>query len=145
MSIEANIDDQTGEQLGYLMKKLILEGSYDAFFTPIQMKKNRPAYKVTALCNPLAQKKISKIFLKYTSTLGVRYQTLNRTIMKRRFDSVKTEYGVIGMKIATYEEIEKVSPEYDDCEKIANVNQLSLSEVYQLALNKWQKNKEEVI
>lgn len=145
MSIEANIDDQTGEQLGYLMKRLMSEGSYDAFFTPIQMKKNRPAYKVTALCNPVDQDKITKLFLKETTTLGVRYQTLNRTIMKRRFNSVKTEFGVVGIKIATYEEIEKVSPEYDDCEKIANINQLSLSEVYQLVLSGWQKNKEEVI
>ncbi|MCZ2493162.1 nickel insertion protein [Dellaglioa carnosa] len=145
MSIEANIDDQTGEELGYLMKKLMSEGSYDAFFTPIQMKKNRPAYKVTALCNPLDQEKITKLFLKYSSTLGVRYQTLNRTIMKRHFDSVKTEYGVVGIKIATYEEIKKYSPEYDDCEKIAKENQLSLAEVYQLVSNEWQKNKEEVI
>ncbi|TPR26364.1 nickel pincer cofactor biosynthesis protein LarC [Apilactobacillus micheneri] len=132
--IEANLDDQTGEGLGYVMQKLMNAGAYDVFFTPIQMKKDRPATKITVLGNISDQLLLIKIILKETSTIGVRYQHWHRVVMQRRFEKVTTDYGEIKIKIATYGNVEKKIPEYIDCAQIAHRKNISFINVYQSAI-----------
>ncbi|WP_199774962.1 nickel insertion protein [Lactobacillus sp. CBA3606] len=132
--IEANLDDQTGESLGYAMAELLAAGAYDVYFTPIQMKKNRPATKLSVLGQPRDREKLTKIILTATSTMGVRYQTWQRTIMRRRFTSVETPYGLVQIKIATYDDLEKRTPEYADCAHLAQRYHIPFMTVYQAAL-----------
>ncbi|MFD1420066.1 nickel insertion protein [Lactiplantibacillus songbeiensis] len=132
--IEANLDDQTGEGLGYVMTQLLAAGAYDVYFTPIQMKKNRPAVKLSVLGNPLAKTALTKLILAETSTIGVRYQTWQRAIMQRHFETVQTPYGAVQLKVATYDDIEKKTPEFDDCAQLARKNHIPLMTVYQAAL-----------
>ncbi|TPR19261.1 nickel pincer cofactor biosynthesis protein LarC [Apilactobacillus timberlakei] len=132
--IEANLDDQTGEGLGYVMQKLLNAGAYDVFFTSIQMKKNRPATKITILGKASDKLLFTKIIFQETSTIGIRYQHWHRIIMKRRFAKVMTDYGEIQIKIATYGDIEKKVPEYIDCAQIARNQNVPFISVYQSAL-----------
>jgi len=132
--IEANLDDQTGEGLGYVMDQLLTAGAYDVFFTPIQMKKNRPAIKLTVLGNPQERAALTKLILAETTTIGVRYQTWQRTIMQRHFLTVATPYGNVQVKVATYEGIEKRMPEYADCAQLAQQFHIPFRTVYQAAL-----------
>lgn len=132
--IEANLDDQTGEGLGYVMDQLLEAGAFDVFFTPIQMKKNRPATKLTVLGNVNAKTELTKLILSETSTIGVRYQTWHRAIMKRHFLTVETPYGPVQLKVATYDDIEKKTPEYADCAKLAQQFHIPLNTVYQAAI-----------
>lgn len=132
--IEANLDDQTGEGLGYVMDQLLDAGAYDVFFTPIQMKKNRPATKLTVLGNVKAKAALTKLILSETSTIGVRYQTWHRQIMKRHFITAETPYGPVQLKVATYDDLEKTTPEYADCAKLAQQFHIPLRTVYQAAL-----------
>lgn len=132
--IEANLDDQTGEGLGYVMKRLLAVGAYDVFFTPIQMKKNRPATKLTVLGNANDRETLTKLILAETTTIGVRYQTWQRTIMQRHFLKVETPYGAVQVKVATYQDIEKKMPEYGDCARLAAQLQLPFMRIYRAAL-----------
>ncbi|CAM3197547.1 nickel insertion protein [Lactiplantibacillus plajomi] len=131
--IEANLDDQTGEGLGYVMDVLLEAGAYDVFYTPIQMKKNRPATKLTVLGNVAEKRALTQLILKETSTIGVRYQTWHRTIMKRHFITVETPYGAVQLKVATYDGVTKQTPEYADCARLAQQFHIPLRTVYQAA------------
>jgi len=132
--IEANLDDQTGEGLGYVMEQLLTAGAFDVYFTPIQMKKNRPATKLSVLADPQARESLTKLILAETSTVGIRYQTWQRTIMRRHFIEVPTAYGPVHLKVASYDDIEKRTPEYVDCARLAQASGVPLMAVYQAAL-----------
>ena len=127
-------DDQTGEGLGYVMNQLLTAGAYDVFFTPIQMKKDRPATKLTVLGNVNDKDLLTKLILQETTTIGVRYQTWQRTIMQRHFLTVATPYGDVQVKVATYQDIEKKMPEYADCAQLAQQFHIPFRTVYQAAL-----------
>ncbi|AWR90508.1 nickel pincer cofactor biosynthesis protein LarC2 [Lacticaseibacillus paracasei] len=137
--IETNLDDQTGERTGYVMDRLLAAGAYDVFFTPIQMKKNRPATKLTVLGNVNDKELLTKLILQETTTIGIRFQTWQRTIMQRHFVTVKTPYGDVQIKVARYEDIEKKMPEYEDCADLAMKFNVSFNTVYQAALVEIQK------
>lgn len=116
------------------------EGALDVFYTPIYMKKQRPAIKLSVLAPVNQLDKFQKLILKYTTTKGVRYSILNRTIMSRRFIKIKLFNQVVRIKIASYNDVLRITPEFDDCKKIALKENLSLEEVMQLAQEKVQKN-----
>jgi len=130
LEMSANIDDQSAESLAPIIDRLVAGGAYDAYFEPIQMKKNRPALKLTALANPTDQAAMTHLLLQHTTTAGVRYHTLHRTIMQRHFSTVTTKYGEVRVKHLTYQDIEKTKPEFEDCEHIANTRGITLQEVY---------------
>ncbi|MFB9769165.1 nickel insertion protein [Lactiplantibacillus modestisalitolerans] len=133
--LEANLDDQTGEGLGYVMQRLLDAGAYDVFFTPIQMKKNRPATQLTVLADPAAQEVMTTLILSETSTIGIRYQTWQRTVMKRHFKAAQTPYGPVQIKVATYGKISKMTPEYADCAQLAQRLHIPFKTVYQAAMS----------
>ncbi|MDD2900302.1 MAG: nickel pincer cofactor biosynthesis protein LarC [Desulfuromonadaceae bacterium] len=119
--VESNIDDSTPELLGYAMERLFDEGALDVFFTPIQMKKNRPAVKLSFLCNSQNLDTLSRIMLTETSAIGLRYYSADRTTLQRRIVERQTEFGAVRFKqvLDGAGTVLRESPEYEDCRRIA--------------------------
>ena len=140
ISIDANIDDMTPEALGYAMERLFAAGALDVFFTPIYMKKNRPATKLTVLARPKDRIILIDVIFKETSTLGVRESHHARSLMNRRTEILDIKpYGAIRYKIAERKGITRASPEYEDCRAYAARSGLSLSEVYGMAKEEYSR------
>lgn len=132
VKVEVNLDDISGEWLGYVMDQLFEAGANDVFYTPIYMKKNRPGVMLQLLCE---QKKINvmkKILFNETTTLGIRYYPLNVHRLARKFYKVQTNWGEVTVKQGLYQgKVVQNAPEYEDCRKIAQENNISIKEVYQ--------------
>ena len=130
--METNIDDCSGEILGYTSEKLFENGALDVFFTPIFMKKNRPAYRLTVACKKEDMFKLQNIIFKETTTIGIRYRFEARTELGREFVEVDTKYGKIKAKKVTNDGETYVYPEYESMKKIAKENNIPLKELYKL-------------
>lgn len=129
--IESNIDDMNPEVYDYIMEKLFEMGSMDVYMTPIIMKKERPATKISVLCSGEIFSKVEELLLKETTALGLRYYEVTKTMLKRESSVVKTMYGDIKVKTAIFKgEKIKYKPEYDDCKKIAIENNIPIQNVY---------------
>ena len=140
VALEANIDDMTAEAMGYAMERLLAAGALEVFFTPIHMKKNRPATMLTVLARPKDTIILTDIIFKETSTLGIRESHHIRTLMSRRTELVDLEpFGSIRCKIAERKGVRRISPEYEDCRAYAARTGLSLMEVYELARNEYSR------
>ena len=134
--VEANLDDMTGEEVGYCTAKLMEGGALDAFTAPIQMKKNRPGVLLTVLCSPDRLRKTEELLWKHTSTLGVRRCLWQRSKLRRESRAVRTLWGEVRLKVAYLSgRVVRCEPEYEDCKAIADAQGLSLREVYQAALS----------
>ena len=120
----------SGECFGYAMEMLLDKGALDVFYTPIQMKKNRPAYKLTVLCKEENITEVKKIIFRETSTIGMRFYKAERECMEREIRTIDSKYGKARVKVSTFEDIVKVIPEYEDCKKLAIENKIALSEIY---------------
>ncbi|MCR4434688.1 MAG: nickel pincer cofactor biosynthesis protein LarC [Clostridiales bacterium] len=131
--LETNIDDMSPEMLSFAMDSLFEGGALDVFYTPVYMKKNRPAVKLTVLVDKDAEKEAVDIILKQTTTLGVRRTYVQRYCMDREIHSVDTELGEIRVKVATCGDFKKLSPEYEDCKTIAAKWGMPLDRIYDLA------------
>lgn len=127
--LETNIDDMTGEEIGFAMERLFEAGARDVFITPIFMKKNRPAYLLSVLCLPKDEETILQCIFRYTTTLGVRYQLMDRAVLKRSQEPIFVKDGTIRKKNASGYGIEKSKMEYDDVAEIARKNGKTLWEV----------------
>ena len=129
--LETNIDDMNPELLGYVQEKLLGHGALDVWFTPIQMKKNRPAVTLSVLCRPPLESALTKVILEESSTLGVRVHSLKRYEAEREVVSVDTSLGKARVKVKKVEsKIVGLSPEFEDCKEIAQREGLPLQEVY---------------
>lgn len=117
--LSCNIDDSTGEELGWAMEKLLEEGAKDVFFIPIQMKKNRPAVMLNVLCQKGEEKKFAKILMQDTSTIGVRWNYFDRVVMQRETVTVKSPWGELKGKRCSFEGISKTTIEYESAKKAA--------------------------
>ena len=133
VSLETNIDDLSGETLGYLMERLFAAGALDVFYTPIQMKKNRPAILVRVLCALPDEQICTGILFAETTTLGVRRARCTRTTLPRSFRTVETPYGPVRVKLSRWGEIERAEPEYEDCRALAEQHQVPLRLVTEAA------------
>lgn len=131
--IEANLDDMTPEMLGAAMSALLDAGALDVFFTPIQMKKNRPATMLTVLAPRGLEGSLSAQVLKHTTSLGVRRHEARRLKALRRQETVQTPWGPVRVKVKTFGGEITASPEYDDCLRLAREHGLALAEVYAAA------------
>ena len=118
--LETNIDDCSGEALGYTMDKLFEAGVKDAWYSPIFMKKSRPAYQLLVMVKPEQEEDAIRIIFKHTTAVGMRRQELDRVIMDREPTTVDTPYGPVKANRFTYGDIEKVSIEYDDAKRLAD-------------------------
>jgi uncharacterized protein (DUF111 family) len=120
-----NLDDVSGEVLGYTLELLLAEGALDAWHTPIQMKKQRPAVQLSFLCRPDRYDHLASVVLAETGSLGVRYHRLQRTALQRQVEQRATTWGVVRFKRSG----QALKPEYDDCRRIAREQRLPLREV----------------
>ena len=129
--IETNIDDSNGEILGYCMEQLFENNAKDVFYTPIFMKKNRPAYKLEVICDNKSLDNLLEIIFRETTTIGARYYKVDRAELKREMTEIETKYGKIsGKKITTPKGKTYIYPEYESMKKIAKDNNIPLKEFY---------------
>jgi uncharacterized protein (TIGR00299 family) protein len=131
--IECNLDDTTGEVLGYALERLFETGALDVWFTPIQMKKHRPGVMLSILARPEQVDELAQIVLQETSTLGVRTSSrMGRMVARREVRQVETPWGPVSVKEKWLAgERSAVSPEYEECARIARTHGVPLSHVYE--------------
>lgn len=137
--LETNIDNATPELLGYVSGLLMDRGALDAFYTPIYMKKNRPAWMLTVLAAKGTEDSLAELVLKETPTLGIRKRYETRYVMDRELVTVKTPIGEARVKLSSFGNIKKAAPEYEDCRKIALEKGLPLAGVYETVLKELDK------
>ena len=131
IQIDTTIDDQSGEELGYIMSLLLEEGALDVHYTPVYTKKNRPATHLTLLIQEGDLERFTAILFEQTSTIGFRYQNVQRKVMTRTFETQQTSLGAVKVKKNQYETVTKSTLEYEDCARIAKETGLSIQAVYQ--------------
>jgi uncharacterized protein (TIGR00299 family) protein len=133
--IETNVDDSTPETLGYVMELLFERGAKDVFFTPIQMKKNRPAVKITVLCAENDVEIMKNIIFSETGAIGLRERVEKRTCLPREMSAIDTIYGSLGVKKTIYGGAVKIAPEYESARELARKSGAPLRAVYAVALS----------
>ncbi len=139
--LETNIDDMNPQIYGQVMDLLFRAGACDVYFTPIQMKKNRPAVMLSALVAPSHEKKAVDILMRETTTLGIRRTPLDRYVLPRKAVKVRTEYGIIEGKVAELPEGEKkFQPEYDACLSAAQKFKAPLRKIFSAAMAAYRKS-----
>lgn len=128
--LETNLDDVSPEILGFVMEKTFEIGALDCWFTPIQMKKNRPATLVSILCEKSEREKFVSLLVKETPTLGVRIQEIERICLSRELSKIETKFGEVPVKIARFgDEIVNIKPEFEKIKEIARRENLPFREV----------------
>jgi len=133
--LETSIDDMSPQIFGYVMDKAFELGALDCYFTPVQMKKNRPGTLVSILCNPAQQKTLCQMLFIETTTLGVRSYEVERLALQRTIVTVQTPYGAIDIKEARMDgRLLRAMPEYEHCRRAAREAGVTLLEVEQSAL-----------
>ncbi len=133
--LETNVDDNSAEINGYVMQRLFAAGALDVFFTPILMKKNRPATLLSVLCRPADVDGLEMIMFRETSTLGVRRQLVERRCLQRTSETVNTAFGPVRVKVARLPDgSTKRAPEFEDCKQAAESHNVPLRVVYNAAL-----------
>ncbi len=131
--LRCNLDDMTGEAVGFALERLLEAGALDAWTVPIGMKKSRPGVMLYVLCKLEDRALMSALLFRHTTTLGVRELTMRRSVLERRVETVQTEYGPVQRKIATGYGVERVKYEYEDLARIAREQNMTLDEARKLA------------
>ena len=136
--IEADIDDMNPQIFGALMDRLLAAGALDVFYTPIQMKKNRPGTLLTIVATPDARERLTSLVFRETTTIGVRYREMTRECLDRETISVETPLGAVRFKVARRNgEVLNASPEFDDCARIAEATGTPLKDVQASAMKSY--------
>lgn len=130
--LEANLDDCPGEALAFAMELLFENGAKDVYYTPIFMKKNRPAYLLGVICMEPDIERLEGIIFTHTTTIGVRRQEALRTILLRKQETVSTPYGEAIVKLCTYQQNTFVYPEYESIKKLCLTSGLDYMTMYHL-------------
>lgn len=141
--LESNIDDCTGEMLGYVMELLFKAGARDVHYIPVYMKKNRPAYQLNVVCLEKDIEILENIIFEETTTIGIRRIPVERSVLKRRIEKIMTSLGEAEVKICLLKEKEKVYPEYESVKKLCLQHKLNFQEVYQLIQREYNEAKEQ--
>jgi uncharacterized protein (TIGR00299 family) protein len=128
--LETNIDDCNPQIFDFVMERLFKAGALDVWLTPVQMKKNRPAVTLSVLAPVALQETVEEIIFTETTTIGIRRYAVQRTIAERHEETVKTQWGSVRVKISSINgKVCSVTPEYDDCCKLAEANRVPLKDV----------------
>lgn len=134
--IETNVDDMSPEITGYVTTQLFANGALDVFLTPTFMKKGRPATQITVLCPTARRDKLVELLLTETTTFGVRFSSADRIKLRREFIRVETQWGSVQAKCGYLNgTLIKTVPEYEDCKRLAEENNVPLQQVYTEALS----------
>ena len=133
--LECEVDDLPGEGFGFLMERLLAAGALDVFFTPVQMKKNRPGTLITLLCRPPQIEPLAALLLMESGSLGCRYHLTNRFEAERETAEVETAFGTVRIKRASFRGRPlAAAPEFEDCRRLALAGGVPWREVYRAAL-----------
>ena len=133
VKLETDIDDSTGEALGYTIDRLMQAGALDVHYSPVYMKKNRPAWELTVICKKSRMEEIEDIIFKETTTIGIReFPSVMRSILRRNQKQVETPFGIAEVKEVALPGERRFYPEYESVKAIAEKNHLPFAEVYHL-------------
>lgn len=127
--LECNVDDMTGEEIGFAMEQLFAAGARDVYTQPIGMKKSRPGVLLSVICLPADADRLAEVMMKHTTTLGIRRQELSRYLLERSIETVTTAFGDIRVKHARGMGVERSKPEYDDISALAKQHGVSLETI----------------
>ena len=131
--LECNLDDMTGEEIGFAMEQLFKAGALDVYTQAIGMKKSRPGVLLSVICLPQDADRLAAVVMEHTSTLGIRRQDLTRYVLNRRMETIETSYGPVRVKIASGMGAEKMKAEYDDLRNLAEKHGVTLNAVRKAA------------
>lgn len=133
VKLETDIDDSTGEALGYTIDRLMQAGALDVHYSPVYMKKNRPAWELTVICKKSRMEELEDIIFKETTTIGIReFPSVMRSILHRNQKQVETPFGIAEVKEVALPGERRFYPEYESVKAIAEKNHLPFAEVYHL-------------
>ena len=127
--LECNLDDMTGEEIGFAQERLFDAGAFDVYTLPIGMKKSRPGILLSVVCRTEDADRMAEVLMTHTTTLGVRRLDLSRYVLKREIDTVDTAYGPVRVKRARGMGTEKEKAEYEDLAELARKNNLPLKAI----------------
>ena len=130
--LRCNVDDMTGEAVGFAMDRLFEAGALDVYTMPIGMKKNRPGILLHVLCREAEKEAIIRAIFSHTTTIGVRENTFRRYVLNRRVETISTPYGIVRRKISSGYGVEREKYEYADLARIAKDKKISLAEAESL-------------
>lgn len=128
--LETNIDDCSGEVMGYVFECLLSAGAKDVHYFPVYMKKNRPAYQLNVLCSEADIPKLEQIIFSQTTTIGIRRQRMERSVLPREIKTLQTEYGSVQVKICKSNDSLFIYPEYESVICICRQTGLPYFEIY---------------
>lgn len=135
LNLNFNVDDMTGEEIGFAIDILMENGARDVFAVPVTMKKSRPGHLITVLCVPSDKEKMVSLIMKHTTTIGIRETLCQRNVLDRNFKTLETEMGSVRVKTSEGYGALKSKIEFDDLAKIAKEKGLSLYEVKEMLKN----------
>ena len=129
VELSCNLDDMTGEELGFAMESLLQVGALDVFTIPIHMKKSRPGQMLCVLCREDRRELLVRTIFRHTTTLGIREQRMNRYTLIRTVETLDTPYGPIRQKVSSGYGIERAKLEYDDLARTAREQGMGIREL----------------
>lgn len=138
--LESNIDDTTGESLGYTMDKLFEHGALDVWYQPVYMKKNRPAYLLGLMCHSDEISELENIIFTNTTTIGIRRHFCERTVLSRKKCVRNTKYGPVKVKICNLNDAERIYPEHESVRKLADKTGIGYNQIYQDIIESCREN-----
>jgi uncharacterized protein (DUF111 family) len=138
--LDTNLDDSSPEILGATMEKLLAAGALDVWFTPIHMKKNRPAVMLSVLCEVGHVEPMADIIFRETSAFGLRTEQVVRLKLERRFEKVQTEFGEVIVKLGLKNgQIVQAAPEFESCRVASEKSGQPLRAIYEAATQSWHR------
>lgn len=130
--LSCNVDDMTGEEIGFAAERLFAAGALDVYTVPIGMKKSRPGILIHVMCRETDKKTMIQAIFRYTTTIGIRENRINRYVLDRHIETLETPYGAVRCKVSSGYGVERRKYEYDDLSRIAKEKSISISEAAHL-------------
>ena len=130
IKMETNIDDCSGEVLGFVMERLMKAGARDVHYVPVFMKKNRPAWVLNVICKEEDIETLQNIIFEETTTIGIRYSRMERTILPRETRTLSTPWGEVQVKVCTLNGKEQLYPEYESVAQLSREKEIPFAEIY---------------
>lgn len=132
--LETNLDDCTGEALGYVMDRLLESGARDVCYVPVYMKKNRPGWQLTVLCDEAQREALEEVIFTETTTIGIRRVWMERTVLPREMRTVETPWGEAKVKVCTPGGVKRCYPEYESVAALCRESGRCYQEVYRTVM-----------
>jgi len=137
--LESNIDDCSGEILGYVMDRLFEAGARDVHYMPVYMKKNRPAYQLNVICKKEDIEKLEQIIFEETTTIGIRRIQMEGTALRPEIKTIRTTLGIAQVKVCKLKSGKQIYPEYDSVVELCKTHQMAFQDVFHLIKKEWEE------